>query len=245
MASLSAATIDILFDAEALAHRAADWFVDLVGGSGDRVTVALSGGSTPRRFYELLAAPPRRERIPWNHIHWFWGDERFVPPAHPASNYRMVREAMLSRVPIPVTNIHPVPTLDLDPDEAAEEYEQTLQEVYGGKQLDAAHPLFDITLLGLGADGHTASLISGTSALEERRRWVVPVTDATPEQRITLTFAALKSSRNIAFLIAGEDKRDVVARVLAGDYSLPAARIRPAGRLWFFLDRAAAPDISR
>jgi 6-phosphogluconolactonase len=245
MTRRSDATIEICPDAEGLAQWVADWLVGLVARSGDRVTVALSGGSTPRRLYELLAAPPRRDRIPWERIHWFWGDERFVPPDHPDSNYRMVTEAMLSLVPVPARNIHPVPTLGLDSDEAALGYERTLQEFRGGDRLEAAHPLFDVTLLGLGSDGHTASLFPGTAALEERRRWVVAVVGAKPEPRISLTYPALDSSRNAAFIVAGESKRAAVARVLAGDQALPAARVRPVGRLWFFLDRAAAPDDSR
>jgi 6-phosphogluconolactonase len=242
MTQLSDARIDIQPSAEALAQRAADWLGGLVGGRGDRLVVALSGGSTPRRLYELLAAPPRRDRIPWERIHWFWGDERFVPPDHPDSNYRMVREAMLSRVAIPAGNIHPVPTVGLDPEEAARAYERELQAVHGGDRLEPARPLFDVTLLGLGSDGHTASLFPGAAALEERQRWVVAVVGAKPEPRISLTFPTLDSSRNVAFLVAGEGKRAVFARVLAGDRALPAARVRPVGRLWFFLDRAAAPD---
>ena len=242
MTQLSDAALEVCPDAEALAQRAADWLVGLVDGRGDRITVALSGGATPRRLYELLAEPPRRDRMPWERIHWFWGDERFVPPDHPDSNYRMVREAMLSRVSIPAGNIHPVPTVGLDPEAAARAYERELQAVHGSDRLDPARPLFDVTLLGLGSDGHTASLFPGTAALEERRRWVVAVVGAKPEPRISLTFPALDSSRNLAFLVAGEGKRAALARVLAGDRSLPAARVRPVGRLWFFLDGAADPD---
>jgi 6-phosphogluconolactonase len=242
MTQLSDAILEVCPDAEALAQRAADWLVGVVGGRGDRVTVALSGGSTPRRLYELLTEPPRRDRMPWERIHWFWGDERFVPRDHPDSNYRMVREAMLSRVAIPAGNIHPVPTVGLDPEEAARAYERELQAVHGSDRLDPARPLFDVTLLGLGSDGHTASLFPGTSAVEERRRWVVAVVGAKPEPRISLTFPALDSSANLAFLVAGEGKRAALARVLAGDRTLPAARLRSVGRLWFFFDRAAAPD---
>lgn len=237
---LSEAAIDISPDAEALAQGAADWLVGLAGGHGDPIAVALSGGATPRRLYELLAEPPRRDRMAWERIHWFWGDERFVPPDHPDSNYRMVREAMLSRVAIPAPNIHPVPTVGLDPEEAARAYERELQTFYGSDRLDPARPLFDVTLLGLGPDGHTASLFPGTAALAERRRWVVAVAGAKPEPRISLTFPALDSSRNLAFLVAGDSKRAALARVLAGDQALPAARVRPVGRLYFFLDRAAS-----
>jgi len=242
MTQLSDAALETCADAEALAQRAADWLVDLVTERADPMTVALSGGSTPRRLYELLAEPPRRARMPWARIHWFWGDERFVPPDHPDSNYRMAREAMLSRVAVPPGNIHPVPTVGLDPEEAARAYEGDLQTVYRGDRLDPARPLFDVTLLGLGPDGHTASLFPGNTALAERRRWVVAVIGAKPEPRITLTFPALDSSRHVAFLVAGEEKRAVLSRVLAGDRSLPAAQLRPLGRLWWLLDRAAAPD---
>ena len=242
MTQLSDAVLEVGPDAEALAQQAADWLVGLTGGRGDRITVALSGGATPQRLYELLAEPPRRDRMPWERIHWFWGDERFVPPDHPDSNYRMAREAMLSRVAIPPGNIHPVPTVGLDPKEAARAYERELQAVHGSDRLDPARPLFDVTLLGLGSDGHTASLFPGTAALEEHRRWVGAVIGAKPEPRISLTFPAFDSSANLAFLVAGEGKRAALARVLAGDRTLPAARVRPVGRLWFFLDRAAAPD---
>ena len=227
MTQLSDAVLEVGPDAETLAQRAADWLVGLMGGRSDRITVALSGGATPRRLYELLAEPPRRDGMPWERIHWFWGDERFVPPDHPDSNYRMVREAMLSRVAIPDGNIHPVPTVGLDPEEAARAYERELQAVHGSDRLEPTHPLFDVTLLGLGSDGHTASLFPGTAALEERQRWVVAVVGAKPEPRISLTFSALDSSRNVAFLVAGEGKRVALARVLAGDRTLPAARVRP------------------
>ncbi|HUC73148.1 MAG TPA: 6-phosphogluconolactonase [Stellaceae bacterium] len=232
--------IDVAKDLEELALKAAGWIVEIATRSRGRFAVNLSGGSTPRRLYQLLAEPPFRDAMPWDRVHWFWGDERFVPPDHPDSNYRMAREALLSRAPIPAANIHPVETIG-DPAAAARAYEQTLKSYYGSETLDPAHPLFDIELLGLGPDGHTASLFPGTKVLEERRRWAVEVVGAKPEIRITLTYPPLESSRHTAFLVAGADKRDALARVLAGDQELPSARLHPVGELVRFVDEQAYP----
>ena len=146
--------------------------------------VSLSGGSTPKALYALLASDRISQPLPVAPSHWYWGDERFVPYDHPESNYRMTREAMLAKVPVPPENIHPMPT-DGDPDDAAQRYERTLQEAYGATNFDAERPLFDMTLLGLGADGHTASLLPGEPVLEERKRWVAAVSHGRPEVRIT------------------------------------------------------------
>ena len=232
--------IDIAKDLEDLAHRAAHWIADIAGRSQGRFAVSLSGGSTPRRLYQLLTEPPFREAMPWDRIHWFWGDERFVPPDHPDSNYRMAREAMLSRAPVPAANIHPIETGG-DPATAARAYERTLKSFYGAETLDPARALFDIELLGLGPDGHTASLFPGTKVLDERQRWVAEVIGAKPEERITLTYPVLESSRHTAFLAAGADKREPLARVLAGDQVLPAARVQPSGHLVWFVDEQAYP----
>lgn len=233
-------TVEILDDAEGVARRAADWLVEtLLAGSGP-AAVALSGGSTPRRLYQLLATSPWRERMPWPRIDWFWGDERFVPATHPDSNYRMADEALLSHVPVAPERVHPVPTAGLEPEQAAAAYEEALREFYGETALDPARPLFAATLLGLGGDGHTASLLPGTSVLEETRRWAAAVMEARPFRRITLTYPALNSSRELAFLVTGAAKRPVLQRLFAGGSGLPAERIRPVGRLRFFLDRAAA-----
>jgi 6-phosphogluconolactonase len=228
--------VEVSPDAETLARRAARWIADIAAESGGRLAICLSGGSTPRRLYQLLA----REATPWSRIHWFWGDERFVPWDHPDSNYRMVREAMLSHAGVPAENIHPVPTAG-EPADGARQYEQTLQDYYGAKTLDPARPLFDVMLLGLGPDGHTASLFPGTRVLDERSRWVAEVIGAKPEARITLTYPALDSSRHVAFLVAGADKRAMLTRALAGDPALPAARVRPVGDLTWFVDAAARP----
>jgi len=200
--------------------------------------MCLSGGSTPRRLYQLLAESPYREAMPWDRVHWFWGDERFVPWEHEDSNYRMVRAAMLSRAPIPPQNIHAIEARG-QPSDAAAAYERALKSYYGRDALDPAQPIFDVQLLGLGPDGHTASLFPGTSVLDERRRWVAEVVGAKPEARITLTYPALESSRHTAFLVAGSDKREMLSRALAGDRALPAARLRPTGTLTWFVDAAA------
>lgn len=232
--------IDVAKDLEDLAHRAARWIAEIAAASQGRFAISLSGGSTPRRLYQLLAEPPFSQTMPWDRIHWFWGDERFVPPDHPDSNYRMAREALLSRAPIPIANIHAVETGG-DPAAAARAYEKTLKSYYGAEALDPARPLFDIELLGLGPDGHTASLFPATKVLEERQRWVAEVVGAKPEVRITLTYPALESSRHTAFLVAGADKREPLSRVLAGDRELPSGRVRPAGELVWFVDEQAHP----
>jgi 6-phosphogluconolactonase len=242
MTAFPTATVEVLADAEALARRAADWLLATALAKQDAFTIALSGGSTPRRLYELLAAPPYYDAFPWRRTHWFWGDERFVPHDNAESNFRMARETLLSRMDIPAANVHPVPTEGLTPEEAAVEYEFTLQSFYGATALTPKRPLFDVVLLGLGPEGHTASLFPGTAVLKERRRWVAPVVGAKSEPRISLTYPALNSSRQVTFLAAGESKREVLDRLFRGDTSLPAARLRPRGELRFFLDRAATPE---
>lgn len=237
----TSARVELAKDAEALARRVAQWITDLAAASRGRFAICLSGGSTPRRLYQLLAESRYREALPWDRVDWFWGDERFVPWDHPESNYGMVRAAMLARAPAPPENIYPIP-FGGTPEEAARAYEQVLKSYYGSPSLDAARPLFDVQILGLGPDGHTASLIPGTSALEERARWAAAVIGARPEPRITLTYPVLESSRHTAFLVAGADKRDILARALAGDQALPAARVSPIGELIWFVDRAARPE---
>ena len=223
-------------DAEALASHAARWLCGLAQGSSGRFAVSLSGGSTPRRLYELLA----QADVPWGRMHWFWGDERFVPRDHADSNYRMAREALLARAPVPAANIHAIPTESLSPEESASAYERTLQRFHGAGALVRERPLFDVTLLGLGEDGHTASLFPGHPALEEERRWVLAVRGASKEARITLTYPALQASRETAFLVTGAEKKDALARARAADRTIPAGRLRPVGALHWFIDRAAA-----
>jgi 6-phosphogluconolactonase len=232
----------IFEDAEALARHAAEWLCGLALASERQFAISCSGGSTPKRLYELLAEPATAARFPWSRVHWFWGDERFVPHDHPDSNYRMVREALFSQVAVPERNVHAVPTVGLSPEQAAAAYERTLREFYGATTLSPARPLFDVTLLGIGEDGHTASLFPGQPTLAEETRWVVAVIGAKAEARITLTYPALDSSADAVFLVTGKGKREPVGRARSGDRALPAARIRPVGRLHWFLDRAAAPE---
>jgi 6-phosphogluconolactonase len=231
--------IEVLADPPSLARHVAEWMTNLALAAPGAFRVSLSGGSTPKALYERLASPPFVARFPWERVHWYWGDERFVPYDHPDSNFRMTREAMLSKAPVPPENIHPVPT-DGDPDAAAARYQQTLQSAYGGTQLDPTRPLFDITLLGLGPDGHTASLLPGEPVLEERRLWVAAVSHGRPEVRITMTYPAIESSRHTAFLVAGKEKEQIMTEIWGGDSQVPAARVRPVGDLVWFLDQAAA-----
>ncbi|HJU16266.1 MAG TPA: 6-phosphogluconolactonase [Stellaceae bacterium] len=237
---LSPARIEVGADLEAIARRAAQWIVDTARASEGRFAISLSGGSTPRRLYQLLAEAPLREALPWPRIHWFWGDERCVPWDHKDSNYGMARAAMLAHVPAPSQNIHGIAATG-DPAADAHAYERVLKSYYGADRLDPGRPLFDVQLLGLGPDGHTASLIPGTSVLDERERWVAEITHGRPEARITLTYPALESSRHTAFLVAGADKREALSRVLRGDRTLPAGRLEPQGDLVWFVDEQARP----
>jgi 6-phosphogluconolactonase len=242
MISTSEARLEVLANPEALANRVADWLLAAALGAHEPFAVALSGGSTPRRLYELLASPPYRESFPWARTHWFWGDERFVPHDSARSNYRMAREAMLARAPVPPANVHPVPTEGPTPDAAALSYERELKRFYGASTLAPDRPLFDVTFLGLGPEGHIASLFPGTAILQERTRWVGAVIGAEAEPRITLTYPALESSRQVAFLVTGAAKRAVLEQLLRGDPDLPAAHLHPVhGTLRLFVDRAAAP----
>ncbi|AGK56919.1 6-phosphogluconolactonase [Hyphomicrobium denitrificans 1NES1] len=233
------AKLETLANAEALSHRVADWLLEMATAKHAIFAINLSGGSTPRRLYERLAGPPYRDTFPWSRTHWFWGDERFVPHDDARSNYRMVREALLSRVPIPAVNVHPIPTEGITPESAASAYERQLKSFYGAERLDPARPLFDVTLLGLGPDGHTASLFPGTAVLVEQTHWVAAVVGVKSETRITLTYPALESSQNVAFLVEGREKRAILKRLCRGDDSLPAARLRPVGMLCVFTDQAA------
>ncbi len=234
----------VLPNYEALARHVAEWLIADANATGGPFAIALSGGSTPRRLYQLLAQPPYRDALPWARTHWFLGDERFVPSNDPLSNYRMIDEAMLSLTPSPAANIHAVPTQGLTPEDAAISYERTLKNFYGSAQLNPAKPLFGINLLGLGPDGHTASLFPGTDVLKERTRWVAAVIGAKKEARITLTYPTLESSRHTAFLISGAEKRAVLARLLEGDPALPSSHIHPVGDLLVFADAEAAGEAS-
>jgi 6-phosphogluconolactonase len=237
--------VRILQTAEALANATAEWLCALAETSVGAFAICLAGGSTPRPVYERLATPAFAARFPWRRVHWFWGDERCVPHDHPDSNYRMVQEALLCQVPVPATNIHAIPTQPLTPEQSALAYEGTLKQFYRTDAINPKRPLFDVTLLGIGDDGHTASLFPGQPALQERRRWAVAVVGARSEPRVTLTYPALDSSAHVAFLAIGAGKREAVARAMAGNKQTPAALVRPIGQLHWFIDRTAAPSGAR
>jgi 6-phosphogluconolactonase len=207
-----------------------------------RGAVALSGGHTPEKMYALWAANEKyRNETDWDRVHLFWGDERYVPQDDPLSNFRMTREALLSHVPIPAANVHAAPTNLPTPEKAAEAYDGELRKFFG-----SAAPAFDVTLLGLGPEGHTASLFPDSPALVEKSRWVLPVqVAAVPPNRLTFTLPVLNSSRSTYFLVAGENKRPILSALRAEPDSRPSAypagRIRPVdGRVLWFLDQAAA-----
>ncbi len=201
-----------------------------------RATIALSGGGTPRGLHRRLAES--HSDLPWERVHVFWGDERYVPRDAPDSNYRMARETLLEHIAIPPDNVHPMPTGASDPDEAARAYEEELRSVFGDT------PAFDVILLGMGDDGHTASLFPGSPALEETARWVVPAeAPAEPRRRLTLTPPVLCAAEAIHFLVAGASKRAALACALSPDGpapTCPASLVRPlAGTLTWWVDEAA------
>ena len=231
--------VEISPDSRTLAERFADWLVDRYEDTSGPFALNLSGGSTPKSVYALLATELYRRKFDWERIQVFFGDERFVPHDHPDSNYGMAREAMLSKVPIPEENVHAVPTDGGDPVAAAAAYEKTLKSCYGEETLDLARPLFTVTLLGLGEDGHTASLFPGTMALNEGVKWVTAVVGAKPEPRITMTYPVLASSDTVVFLVAGASKRDTLRRLLDRDASIPSGRVEAKGDIYVFCDEAA------
>ncbi len=199
-----------------------------------RFTMALAGGSTPRPAYATLAEARYAGRLDWSRVHLFWGDERCVPSEDPRSNYRMARETLLEAVPIPEENVHRMRG-ELPPEEAAARYAEVLASCFGPSPV----PRFDLMLLGLGEDGHTASLFPGSPALEERERWVVAqYVERLAEWRLTLTLPVLNAAKNVAFVVSGAEKREILAKVWSeAGVQLPAARVRPdAGRLRWFVD---------
>lgn len=216
----------------------ADVATDAVERRG-RCALLLSGGSTPRAAYELLATR-YRDRVPWSHVHLFWGDERFVPPDDPRSNYRMAREALVDCVPCPPANVHPIPTALPSADAAALRYEDTLRACFSGDQ-----PAFDLVLLGLGEDAHTASIFPGSPALVESARWVLAVAaPVEPSLRVTVTMRVLTAAAQLFVLVSGAGKAEALRRALdpaSPPDRVPAAALRSAaGRVVWWADRAAA-----
>lgn len=228
-------------DREALGRAAAGLIAETAAravAARGRCAILLAGGETPRRAYELLADEPLRDRVPWGQVHLFWGDERCVPADDPRSNARMARQALLDRVPVPAGQVHPIAG-DRDPRLAATEYETLLRRFFAGA------PRFDLVLLGLGSDGHTASLFPGSPALHERERWTAVARRPGEEiDRITLTPAAINQAELVVFLVAGDDKASVLHEVLDMEPDpnrRPARMIRPAsGQVHWLVDRAAA-----
>ena len=220
-----------------LVEHAAQLFVQQAVATRGRFSAALSGGSTPRALYERLASAEFSSRIPWQDVHLFWGDERCVPPDHADSNYRMTAESLLGRVALPAENIHRIHG-ELAPHEAAAHYEAGLRAFFGST------PVFDLVLMGMGDDGHTASLFPDSPALAESARWAVAVEHTAPPpplvSRVTLTFGVFNAARRVVFLVTGASKAQKLAEIRRGA-DLPAGRIRPPnGDLLWLVDEAAA-----
>ncbi len=230
-------------DAQALAKAAADRVIARITANRERIAICLTGGSSPKQLYQLLATDRYRSRIPWDRVHWFIGDERFVPANDPLNNMGMARQIFLDSC-APASNIHPIPTDTVDPEQAARRYESELKSFYGATRLDSSRPLFDVVLMGVGPDGHTASLFPAYPAIEETERWVVGVPQAHVEPfvpRVTLTLPALDSCREMLFEVSGPDRRTILTRVLDGE-DLPANRVHSTGETIWLVDKAALPE---
>jgi 6-phosphogluconolactonase len=230
-------------DAEALAQAAAERVLARIAANAGRIAICLTGGSSPKKLYQLLGSETWRGRIPWDRVHWFIGDERFVPESDPLNNMAVARAAFLDR-DAPAGHIHPIPTSADNPDAAAQAYARELQAFYGTDQLDPARPLFDLVLMGAGPDGHTASLFPGFPEVEEVRRWVVGVPKANVAPfvpRVSLTLPALASCREMLFEISGHDKRPILTRLFNGE-NLPALRARSNNETVWLVDKAALPE---
>lgn len=235
-------TVEVLPDQPALVARALELILSKLETAIEqrgRFTIALSGGSTPKPLYEAIA----NQKLPWDKIHVFWGDERYVPPDHPDSNELMTRRAWLNHVDIPAANIHAVPTLEADPAQAAAKYEQHLKEFFNSS--GAEFPVLDVILLGMGDDAHTASLFPHTEALKVRDR-LVTVGNKNESLRITFTYPFINSARSVIFLVAGANKRPALAQVfapVADDFTYPSRLIQPQGELCWLLDAAAGSEL--
>jgi 6-phosphogluconolactonase len=228
----------VVDDLPALADEAAARIerVALEAPVGGRATIALAGGDTPRATYQHLAA----RCPPWGRVEFFFGDERCVPPDHEASNYRMAREALLDRIPLRPEQVHRIRG-ELPPDEAAADAERTLRAAVPGEPC----PVLDLVLLGMGPDGHTASLFPGGPELNETRRLMVPVHRPELPQpwRVSMTLPVINAARRVLMVVGGAEKAPVVARALARDPELPAGRLNPQGELTWLVTRAAAAHL--
>jgi 6-phosphogluconolactonase len=230
-------------DTAVLAKAAAELLLVRIAENRGRIAICLTGGSSPKQLYELLATDAYHGKIPWDRVHWFIGDERFVPVSDIRNNMAMARGIFLDRF-APHSHIHPIPTDTANPDEAAARYERELKLFYGTGTLDPARPLFDLVLMGVGPDGHTASLFPGYPAVEEKTRWVVGVPQANVEPfvpRVSLTLPILASCHEMLFEAAGASKRAILTRVLSSE-NLPASRARSNGETVWLVDTAALPE---
>jgi len=230
-----AGDLEVVADAGALAARAAEIVAGRLKAAKYPFRLCLAGGSTPRAAYRLLAG----QDLDWDCAELFFGDERFVPPDHPDSNYRMVKETLLASRFVTPRKLLAIPT-DGTPGSAADRYDETLRQQYGAGELEPRVPLFHLALLGLGDDGHTASLLPGQPVLKERRRWAAAVPAGRKEPRITLTYPALDASELIVFLVSGAAKRDALAQARGG--RLPAGGLKPMGKVLWLADKAAAGE---
>jgi 6-phosphogluconolactonase len=235
-------TVEVLPDQSALVGRALDLIlskIDTAIKDRGRFTIVLAGGSTPKPLYEAIA----NQKLPWDKIHVFWGDERYVPPDHPDSNELMARRAWLDRVDIPAANIHAIPTLEADPAVAAAKYERHLQNFFNSAS--GEFPSLDVVLLGMGDDAHTASLFPHTEALKVGDR-LITVGNKDSSIRITFTYPFINSARSVIFLVAGANKRPALAQVfapVADEFTYPSRLIQPQGELWWLLDAAAGSEL--
>jgi 6-phosphogluconolactonase len=230
-----AGEMEVVADAGALAARAAEIIAGRLETARYPFRLCLSGGSTPRAAYQLLAC----RDLDWNCTEFFFGDERMVPPDHPDSNYRMVKETLLASQFVKPRKLLAIPT-DGSAQSCADRYDEALRQQYGAGELEAGVPLFHLTLLGLGDDGHTASLLPGQPVLRERTRWVAAVPSGRKEERITLTYPALEASELIVFLVSGAAKRDALAQARGG--KLPAGDLKPMGDVLWLVDKGAAGE---
>ncbi len=243
MAFLDQRRLYVAADAAQLALLASDRIMARIAANNTRIAICLTGGSSPKPLYQLLAGESYRSRIPWERVHWFIGDERFVPQDDPLNNMAMARNILLDRL-APRENIHPIPTDTADPDESAARYERELKSFYGAGRLDPARPLFDVVLLGVGPDGHVASLFPNDPALQETWRWVagVPKANVAPlVPRVTLTLPVLCSCREMLFEVAGTAKRAILTRIFNGE-NLPATCARSIGETVWLVDKSALPE---
>lgn len=243
MAGTGNRQILVVEDAAALAEAAARRLIARLQGK-ERAAICLTGGSSPQRLYHLLGQEPWRSQVPWERVHWFIGDDRFVPENHPLSNMGIARRLFLDSGGAPRSTIHPISADANYPEGAARLYEDELKAFYGADRLDPARPLFDLVLMGLGDDGHTASLFPQSPALGETQRWALGIAKAGMEPfvpRVTLTFPALASTREMLFMVENAAKRAILSRVLAGE-DLPAGHAYADGDLVWLVTRAAAPE---